>query len=176
MNIFIIILLILAGIIVLLLITALFMRRNHYVQCDIIINVPQQEAFDFLKLLSNQDKFNKWAATDPGRTETFKGTDGTVGYIYAWSGNKSAGKGEKEIMSIVDGKSIETEIRFEKPMRVSSRVVMQTEAVSDTQTKVTLSNGGILSYPLNVLIPVFEKNFAGDLYSSLVTLKGILEK
>ena len=39
--------------------------------------------------------------TAPDRERTFKGTDGTVGYIYAWKGNKDAGEGEKEIKNIV---------------------------------------------------------------------------
>src|SRR4051812_16858098 len=104
------ILLVLAAIIALLLIIALFMKREHYVNREIIINAPRQKVFDFLKLLRNQDKFNKWARTDPDRKEETNGTDGTVGYIYSWSGNKSAGQGEKEIMNIVEGKRIETEI------------------------------------------------------------------
>src|SRR5204862_703659 len=92
----------LAAIIALLLIIALFMKKEHYVKRDIVINAPRQKVFDFLKLLKNQDQFNKWAKTDPDRKWEYKGTDGTVGFIIAWSGNKKAGEGEKEIMNIVD--------------------------------------------------------------------------
>src|SRR6185295_14572565 len=138
MNILVIILLILAGIIAFLLILALFMKKNHYVRREIIINAPLQKVFDFLRLLKNQDQFNKWATADKeNRKEEFKGTDGTVGFIYSWSGDKSAGQGEKEIRNIIEGKRIETEIRFVKPMRVSARVIFDTEPVSENQTKVT---------------------------------------
>ncbi len=176
MNIIFTILLVLACIIVVLLVFALFMKREHYVNREIIINAPLQEVFAFLRLLSNQDKFNKWAKTDRDRKEEFKGTDGTVGYLYAWSGNKSAGKGEKEIMNIVEGKRIETEIRFVKPMQVSASVIYETEVLTGNQTKVNLINTGTLKYPLNLMIPLAEKNFAKDLDSSLSTLKSILEK
>ena len=64
MNTIITILLIVAGIIALLLIIALFMKREHYVKREIIINAPRQKVFDFLKLLKNQDQFNKWATAD----------------------------------------------------------------------------------------------------------------
>jgi uncharacterized protein YndB with AHSA1/START domain len=112
------------------------MKREHYVKREIIINAPLQKVFDFLKLLKNQDQFNKWATADKkNRKEEFKGTDGTVGFIYAWSGNKSAGVGEKEIMNIVEAKRIETEIRFVKPMRVSASVIFETESLSENQTK-----------------------------------------
>src|SRR5258705_7995355 len=151
MNIIITILLVVAGIIALLLIIALFMKRKHYVKREIIINAPRQKVFDFLKLLKNQEKFNKWAKTDPDRKEEFKGTDGTVGFIYAWSGNKNAGEGEKEIKNIVEGKSIETEIRFVKPIQTSACVIMETESLSGIQTKVSLSNAGTLKYPLNII-------------------------
>lgn len=177
MNTLIKILLILAGFITLLLIIALFMKKEHFVKCEIIINAPRQKVFDFLKLLKNQDQFNKWAtAGKENRKEEFKGTDGTVGYIYSWSGDKSAGQGEKEIKNIVEGKRIETEIRFVKPMAAIASIVMETESLSDSQTKVTWSNSGILKYPLNIMIPIAEKNFSKDMKSSLSILKEILEK
>jgi len=177
MNTVITILLIVVGIIALLLTIALFMKREHYVNREIIINAPLQKVFDFLKLLKNQDQFNKWATADKiNRKEEFKGTDGTVGFIYSWSGDKSAGQGEKEIMNIVEGKRIETEIRFIKPMRVSAGIIFETKSLSENQTKVNLINKGTLKYPLNIMIPMAEKKFPKDMDASLSTLKNILEK
>jgi len=136
MNDIIIILVIVAGIIALLLIIALFMKREHYVKREIIINAPRQNVFDYVRLLKNQETFNKGAMADADRKREFKGIDGTVGYIYAWSGNKDAGEGEKEITNIIEGKRIEMEIRFVKPMTTSARIIMEIESLSDGQTKV----------------------------------------
>ena len=176
MNIIVTILLVLAGIVALLLLAGLFMKKEHYVKREIIIHAPRQKIFDFIKLIKNQEKFNKHAKADPDRKEIIKGTDGTVGYIYAWSGNKNAGEGEKEIKNIVEGKSIETEIRFVKPMITSATIIMETESISDTQTKVSWSNAGTLKYPVNIMIPMLEKALPKDMDSSLSTLKTILEK
>ena len=176
MNTLIAILLVVAGLIALLLILALFMKRDHFVRREIIIDAPKQKVFDYLKLLRNQDKFNKWAKTDPNRKWEYKGTDGTVGFIIAWNGNKDAGEGEKEIMKIIEGKRIETQIRFIRPMATTADVIMETESISDHQTKVYLSNAGTLKYPLNIFIPMAEKKFPKDMDSSLSTLKDILEK
>ena len=176
MNILITILLAATGFIALLLILALFIKKEHYVKREIVINAPLQKVFDFLKLLKNQDKFNKWAGTDPDRKWEFKGTDGTVGYIISWRGNKKAGEGEKELMNIIDGKRIETEIRFVKPMKAIASIIMETEFLSDNQTKVYWSNTGTLKYPLNIMIPMVEKSVAKDMDISLSTLKNILEK
>src|SRR6187401_1805359 len=146
MNIIITILIVVAGIIALLLIIALFMKREHYVNREIIINAPRQKVFDYLKLLKNQDEFNKHAMAGPDRKRKFKGTDGTVGYIYAWSGNKNAGVGEKEIKNIIQGKRIEMEIRFVKPMRATASIIMETESLPGDQTNVSWSNAGTLIY------------------------------
>ena len=176
MNTIITILLVLAGIFALLLIIALFMKKEHYAKREIIINVPRQKAFDYLKLLKNQDTFNEGAMAGSDRKREYKGTDGTAGFIYAWSGNKDAGEGEKEIKNIIEGKRIEMEIRFVKPMKTSANIIMETVSLSDNQTKVSWSNTGTLKYPLNIMIPMLEKSVAKGMDSSLLTLKNILEK
>src|ERR1044072_719164 len=133
-------LLIIAGIIALFLIIALITRRSYNVRSEIIINAPRQKVFDYIKLLKNQDNFNKWVMVDPNMKREFKGTDGTVGFIYGWNGNKKAGEGEQEIKAITEGKSIDTEIRFVRPYAGLAYVNMSTESVSDNQTKVSWSN------------------------------------
>lgn len=176
MNTIITILLAIAGIIALLLLLALFLRKQHYVRREIIINAPVQKVFAYIKLLKNQDEFNKHAMTAPDRIREFKGTDGTAGYIYAWKGNKDAGEGEKEIMQVIEGKRIEMEIRFVKPMRARATIIMETESLPGDQTKISWSNAGTLAYPINMLIPMMEKHVAKDMDSSLSVLKNILEK
>jgi hypothetical protein len=176
MNILIIILLALAGIVALLLIIALFARKNYNVRREIIINAPRQKVFDYLKQLKNQDNFNKWVMVDPGMKREFRGTDGTPGFIYGWNGNNKAGEGEQEIKAIVDGKSIETEVRFIRPFTGIAHANMTTESVSDNQTKVTWSNASQLKYPMNVMVSMIEKMLAKDMDTSLLNLKNILEK
>ncbi len=175
MNPLTIILLALVSLIVLLLFVGLFLKKNHYVKRDIVINAPVAKVFNFLKLLKNQDKFNKWAQTDPDRNWQYKGIDGTEGFIISWNGNKKAGEGEKEIIKIIDGKRIETQIRFIRPMAMVADVIMETESLSDHQTKVSLINTGTLKYPMNLFIPLAEKNFPKDMDTSLMVLKSILE-
>src|SRR6185436_17998838 len=168
--------LVIASIIALLLIIALFIKKVHYVKREIIINAPRQKVFDYLRLIKNQEAFNKHAMTDSDRKKEFKGTDGIVGYIYFWSGDKSAGIGEKEIKNIIEGKQIETEIRFVKPMTAVAKMIMETESISDNQTRVSWSNDSALKYPLNIMVPMIEKMLAKDMDNSLNNLKAILEK
>ena len=176
MNILITILLVLAGIIALLLIIGLFTKREHYVKREIIINAPLQKVFNYAKLLKNQDEWNKNAKGDPDKKQEFKGTDGTVGFIIVFSGNKNVGEGQKEIMNIIEGKRIETEMRFVKPLTFTASLIMDTESLSDNQTKVNLSHKGTMKYPLSIMIPIFEKMFAKQMDISSSNLKNLLEK
>ncbi len=153
----------------------LFMKMDHYVKREIVVNAPRQKVFEFLKLLKNQDKFNVWAKADSNRKWEYKGTDGTVGFIISWKGNKDAGVGEKEIMNILEGKRIETQIRFVEPMETVADVIMETESVSENQTKVGLINSGKMDYPMNIFIPFAERQFPKDMDKSLENLKKLLE-
>jgi len=151
------------------------MKKDYSIRSEIIIQAPRQKIFDFLKHLKNQDKFNKWAKVDPNREWEYRGTDGTKGFVIAWKGNKDAGEGEKEIISLIDGERIETEIRFVKPMRITSRINLETTSISDTQTKVVMINEGHMNWPMNLFIPMGEKRFPKDMETSLVSLKNIME-
>ncbi|MDP1802417.1 MAG: SRPBCC family protein [Bacteroidota bacterium] len=176
MNILILILIALFSIIALLFIIALFMRKDYNIHRDIIINAPQQKVYDYLKQLKNQDNFNKWVMVDPTMKRDFKGTDGTVGFIYGWNGNKKAGEGEQEIKALEEGKRIETEIRFIRPFAGVSYANTVITGISADQTKVTWSNKSVMNYPMNLLLSMIEKMLAKDMDISLLNLKKILEK
>jgi hypothetical protein len=176
MNIITIILLSLAGFFAVLFLIALFIKKEHYVKREILINAPLQKVFDYVRLLKNQDNFNQHAMASPDRERAFKGIDGQAGYIYSWSGDKNAGVGQKEIKNIIENEKIEMEIRFTKPMLAVAQVIMETKAVSGSETLVSWSNRSRLNYPLNIMVPLVEKMLAKDMDKSLLILKEILEK
>lgn len=176
MNIVTTILLIVAAIIVLLLVIALFLKKEYDTHRKIVIQAPRQKVFDYLKQIKNQDNFNKWIMVDPDMKKEFKGTDGTVGFIYAWNGNKEAGEGEQEIKSIKEGENVEMEIRFVRPFAGIAYAKMATESLSDNQTKVTWNTASKIKYPLNIMVSMIVKMLEKDMNTSLTTLKNILEK
>ena len=169
-------LLVIGGVIVILLIVALIIRKTYHVQREIVIKAPLEKVFDYVRNLKNQDNFNKWVMVDPSMRKDFRGTDGTAGFIYSWNGNKKAGEGEQEIKTIVEGKNIETEIRFIRPFTAVASVKLTTESLSGNQTKVTWSNTSAMKYPLNIMVSMIEKMLSKDMDESLNNLKTILEK
>ena len=129
-----------------------------------------------MKYMNNQDYYRKWVRMDPHAKKEYRGTDGAVGFVYAWdSQNKQAGKGEQEIKSIIEGEKIDLEVRFERPFKNTARTPIFTETVSDNHTKVRWGMIGQSKYPMNLMNPLMDNLLGKDLEASLSDLKTILE-
>ena len=163
------------GLVVLLLVVALFIKKEYTVEREVIVNKSNNDAFNYIKYARNQDNYNKWVQADPNAKKDFKGIDGTVGFVYAWDGNNDIGKGEQEIKNIEEGKRIDFNLHFVRPMESNANAWIITEAVSSQQTKIKWGMHGRSPYPLN-LVNVFVPSILGkDLDASLSQLKAILE-
>ena len=84
----------------LLLLLAAIAPKNYNVSRSIEIKRPKGVVFEYLKFLKNQDEWSPWAKRDPNMEKKFTGTDGEVGGINYWKGNKQVGEGEQEITKI----------------------------------------------------------------------------
>lgn len=159
------------------LILAIFTKKDYAVEREIIINKPKQQVFDYVKYLKNQDNYSVWAKMDPGMKKDFKGTDGTVGFVYAWDGEK-AGAGEQTIARITEGESVDFSLHFIKPMDGLADARMTTSAISPEQTKVTWGFKSSMKYPMNavLLFMDMDKELGQHLEAGLKDLKGVLEK
>lgn len=174
-----IILFIILALIALLLIAAAFQKNNYLIERSVNVKLSKTEVYNYLKLLTNGEFYNKWVMTDPNKKTTLKGTDGTVGFIYAWnSENKQAGKGEQEIIKLLPDQSIDHEIRFEKPFVAVSFASFNLKTSGDDSTKVTWSYTGLRNYMMKLmhLLLRLEKLLGRDMQTSLDNLKVILEK
>ena len=172
---------VLVGIIVLLFVVALFSRKGYKIERSVLIAKPIGHVFDYLKNIKNQDYFNKWVMTDPNMKKSFKGTDGTKGFIYGWDGNSRAGAGEQEIKSIDNNRRIDLEIRFVRPFKGIANSTIETEPLTGTANNSTIvkwSFSSEMKYPMNIFLLVtnIEKKLEKDLDLSLTNLRTILEK
>lgn len=168
-----------AAILALLLIVAALQSNWFAISRHITINRPIDEVFDYIRHIRNMEHYNKWVMTDPNQKTTFTGTDGQVGFIYAWdSENKNAGKGEQEIKQIVPNQTLQLEIRFEKPFKGVSEAIMATEAATSGQTKVTYTFQGAKNFGMKIAHMLFglEKILGKDLDLTMKNLKTQLEK
>ena len=173
------ILLVIIGIIVLALVAALFIKKDYAIERTITINKPKQEVFNYLKFVKNQDQYSVWNKIDPAMKKTYKGTDGTVGFIYAWdSANKNAGMGEQEITNITEGNRIDMQLRFKKPFEAKDNAYLITDSLDAAKTQVKWGFRGHMDYPFNLMCAVIdmEEMVGNDLQGGLNNLKAVLEK
>lgn len=158
------------------LVMAIFMSREYTVEREIVINKPKQDVFSYIRTLKNQDQYNVWWRLDPNVKKDFRGTDGTVGFVAAWDGNKHAGKGEQEITKIVEGELLACDLRFQRPFEGSAKTTMYTETVSGNQTKLRWVFNGKNGYPMNFMNFAMDKFLGKDLQASITGLKAVIER
>jgi len=177
MKIVIVILISVVALIALLLIIAFFIKKEYVIKREIVINKSGEEVYNYVRFLRNQENYSKWVMADPGMKKEFKGTDGNTGFVYAWdSENKNVGKGEQEIIRLVEGERVDAEIRFIKPFEGIATTSMLIEPASEGQTRVVWSMSGKNNYPMNLMIPFIDNLLGKDLQMSLGNLKNMLEK
>ena len=179
MNILLTIVLIIAALVALLLIVALFSKKSYTVAREIIIRRPKQTVFNYIRFIKNQDNYNKWSMADPDAIKTYTGTDGNVGFIYAWDSKvKNVGKGEQEIKGITEGDRVDLELRFVRPFEGVAFGHINTTALAEGQTKVKWSFSSSMKYPMNIMLLLMnlEGMLGRDLETSLTNLKAVLEQ
>lgn len=160
-------------------VVALFVKKDYGMQREVQIDRPVAEVFAYIKLLKNQDNFSKWASMDPAMKKSFRGTDGTVGFVSAWeSTNPDVGRGEQEITAIVEGQRIDYTLRFLEPFESTDKAYILTEAVAEGQTRVVWGFDGHMAYPMNLMLLLmdFEQMLGSDFEQGLATLKTLLEQ
>ncbi|MBS1549534.1 MAG: SRPBCC family protein [Bacteroidetes bacterium] len=173
------IVLILIGFVAVFLIIALFLKKEYSVTRTVVIDKPNAEVFQFLKFLKNQDQFSVWNQMDPTMKKSYHGIDGTVGFVAAWeSTNEQVGKGEQEIIELLENTSIKTKLRFKTPFEAENEALFRTENLGTKSTKVSWSFQGSYPYPMNMMQLFFsmEDAVGSDLQKGLDNLKLILEK
>ena len=168
---------ILGGIVLLVILLALIAPKTYDVSRSIVIAKPRNEVFAYLKSLKKQDEWSPWSKKDPDMKKEFRGTDGEVGAISYWNGNKEVGEGEQEITKIIDGERVESELRFLKPWKSTSNAYMVVEDAENGSTRVTWGFSGNNKFPMSImmLFMSMDKMVGKDFEEGLSNLKAKLE-
>ena len=170
------ILYILAAIVVLILVLAVIAPKSYDVNRSIEINRPLPQVFDYLRYLKKQDDWSPWGKRDPNMKKDFIGTDGQVGAVSKWEGNKEVGMGEQELTRIVENEVVESELRFLKPWKSQSDAYLRVEEAG-AGTKVTWGFSGKNKFPVSIMMLFMnmDKAVGKDFEEGLGSLKSIME-
>lgn len=168
---------IVAAVLLLVLLLNFAAPKSYHVSRSIDIRKPSEEVYKYLKYLKNQDDWSPWAEKDPNMQKEFSGTDGEVGAVSRWKGNKDVGEGEQEIIRIVDGKLLETRLRFFKPFRSESDAYLRVDQVNPDRSRVTWGFSGENKFPVRIfmLFMNMDKAIGKDFEYGLQNLKNQLE-
>lgn len=168
---------ILCGIFAILIILALIAPKTYNVFRTIEIDSPKATVFPHLRYLNKQQEWSPWAKKDPNMERKLSGTDGEVGAVSYWNGNKEVGEGEQEITKIVNGERVEGELRFFKPWKSESDCYMHLEETASGKSKVTWGFSGKNKFPMSImmLFMSMDKMVGKDFEEGLQTLKTKLE-
>ncbi len=169
---------ILAGILVLFWFLSMIAPKKYHVSRSIAVNKPLPEVFDFIKYIKNQDHWSPWDKKDPAMKKTYTGTDGIVGFVSHWKGNKQVGEGEQEITNIVENEKMESQLRFLKPWKSESDAYIKVEKVDENSTRLTWGFSGVNKSPANIFMLFFnmDKTVGKDFEEGLIALKKQLEE
>lgn len=166
------------AIIAIVIVLALVAPKAYIVSRSIEINKELPDVFQYLKFIKHQDEWSPWKQRDPFMTQEYFGTDGEVGFISKWEGNKEVGSGEQEIKGILENDTIKTELRFLKPWKSTSDAFIKVGKLDNGHTNVTWGFSGKNPMPFNIFMLFFnfEKAVGKDFEEGLATLKELLEK
>lgn len=172
-----ILLYILIFLIIVVLVTAALLPKDFRIETSITIQTSKETAFDYVKLIKNQEHYSVWVMKDPNVKLSYTGTDGTVGFVAAReSTDKNVGIGSQEITNIIDDVGYEVVLRFEKPMKATNYASTTVSSNDDTSCVVTNSFWWRSPRPFNLMNAMFIPKLRKDMHQNLVNLKEILEK
>jgi len=170
---------IILGLFVAFILVAAFVTDTDYsVERSVIIDKPVPVIFEHIRYLKNQDEFSVWGTMDPNIQQEYRGTDGTVGAVSAWEGNEDVGKGEQEIVRIVENRRIDFELRFIEPFEGVADAYFITDSMSVDDTRVTWGFESSMPRPMNLMLLFInmEELIGSDLEKGLNKLKDTLEE
>ena len=168
---------ILLAIVIIIAVLAIIAPKSYDVNRSITIDQPVSKVFNFLRYLKNQDKWSPWEKKDPNMKKDFVGTDGQVGAINKWEGNKEVGTGEQEITRIAENEVIESRLRFFKPWKSESDAYLKVNEAEQGKTTVTWGFRGNNKFPVSIMMLFMnmDKAIGKDFDEGLANLKKLLE-
>jgi hypothetical protein len=100
------------------------------------IAAPRERVHGLIDDFHAWREWSPWEDVDPNLKRDYSGAESGAGAMYAWEGNRKAGKGSMEILSSTPE---QTEVRlvFEKPWKATNQVIFELTPSGEAATEVT---------------------------------------
>ena len=142
-----------------------------------VIDAPLDDVFAHVDDFHAWPAWSPWEGTDPSLKRDYSGPERGVGSRYAWAGNRKAGAGSMEIVTVVPGELIRIDLKFTKPFKARNEVLFAFRPTDDDaeSTEVTWTMNGRKLLPMRVLSRVglvdMDKMLGPDFEKGLAALK-----
>jgi hypothetical protein len=149
---------------------------TYIVERSATINAPAERIYAQIVDFHNWPAWSPWEDLDPELERSYSGTSLGTGSVYAWSGNRKAGKGRMEIIEATQPSLVRIDLAFEKPFKARSEPLFSIEPAG-TGSRVNWSITGQKTRIMR-LMGVFssmEKLIGPDLEKGLARLKALTE-
>lgn len=162
-----------AGLAVLFLLLALFAKNNYHIERSTEIDAPREIVYEQIRFFKNLPNWSPWQQIDPNMKTSIEGTDGEVGAVYKWSGNKDVGSGTQTFKSLQPNR-IDLEVVLDG---FSTSPVFFNLSENDKKTSVTWAMDMHVPFPWNAFAMLTDVNaFVGKDYEvGLANLKRYCE-
>ncbi len=145
----------------------------YHIERSIVIDAPEAKVRPAIEDFAEWPKWSPWLCMEPDAKLSYTGTPGQVGHGYTWQG-EITGEGGMEIATI-EGSTIRMDLHFLKPWKSEAKVVMEINAISDSQTKVTWHMDGKMPFFLFFMISMMKAMIGMDYDRGLRMLKEYVE-
>lgn len=159
------------------LISGIFISRSYHFERSISINAPKEEVWRNISLFSHFEQWDPWKVKDPHMSRSISGTDGTVGAVYSWKGNKEVGSGSQTYTALRPYEHVMIDLDFKEPFETRAKVfyhlVPQGKAI-----KLTWGFDSKMPYPFNAIAYFFmdmDATMDKDFSAGLANLKKLCE-
>ncbi|HEX8436063.1 SRPBCC family protein [Archangium sp.] len=135
---------------------------TYHIERSITVAAPVDLPFGLVNDFHKWKYWSPWDALDPKMKKTFDGPYAGPGAIYAWSGNKDAGKGQMTILESQPYESIRILLEFSEPWASTNTTTFTFQPVAEG-IRVTWAMDG-------------QNGFLGKAFSLFLDMDGMLGK
>lgn len=161
-------------IIALFLIIAIFLPSKYSVDSSIIVNRPIEQVYKYSVDLRNWPQWSIWIRDDKEAEITFEGSGMDVGSTMYWVGKKM-GAGSLIMKKTIVNSSYTVKVDIVEPWKLTSLTTFTFEPIK-ANTKVTWTDKGVLSYPMERWVGLFfDKAMKNKFQKGLINLKKKIE-
>jgi hypothetical protein len=152
------------------------MPKEYTVTVATTVNKPQEEVFNYVKMLKNQEQYSTWMLSDPNCKVSYSGTDGTVGASSTWdSKDDNVGAGSQTITKMT-AERYDVDLHFIRPFESKQKGATIVKAIDANSCSLIEKFYGTDTYPMNIMSFIGKKIITDAFIENGKNVKKMLEK